>query len=100
MRVDFDNCKENEGPVEGDRKDFDINQFGKVSKALSKNLNKFQINNYKHDAKVTFKLCLGEATLRKSIATEEAAVLATASFYLCELRLMPNQHLNFLIPLT
>ena len=49
MRVEFDNCKENEGPVEGDCKDFPINSFGKTSQQVTKELNRFTINNYKID---------------------------------------------------
>jgi len=86
MRVEFDNCKENEGPVEGDCKDFPINSFGKTSQQVTKELNRFTINNYKIDGLVTFKLCLGQpSTQSKFSVSQEAATLATCSFYLCEL---------------
>jgi hypothetical protein len=86
MRVEFDNCKENEGPVEGDCKDFAINSFGKSSQQISKDLNRFSINSYKIDGLVTFKLCFGQpSTQSKFSVSQEAATLATCSFYLCEL---------------
>ena len=86
MRVEFDNCKENEGPVEGDCKDFAINSYGKSSQQISKDLNRFTINNCKVDGLVTFKLCLGQSSTQSKLsASQEAATLATCSFYLCEL---------------
>ena len=44
MRMEFDNCIENEGPlVGGDSREFEINTFGKIPQISSKNLNRVTI---------------------------------------------------------
>jgi hypothetical protein len=60
MRVEFDNCKENEGPIPGgDRLEFELNAFGKPPSLKSADLKRAKINNTKHDAMITFKMCVG-----------------------------------------
>ena len=102
FRVEFDNCIEYEGPIPGgDRRDYDLNKYGKPRQLTSKNLNKVKINNTRYDAEFRFKLCIGGgAGANKKDRTLEAAVIATAQFHLAELQTMPNQQANLLIPLS
>jgi hypothetical protein len=60
MRIEFENCVENEGPlIGGDSREYEINTFGKVPQIKTKNLNRVTINNLKHDSVISFKLCMG-----------------------------------------
>ena len=60
MRMEFENCVENEGPlIGGDSREYEINTFGKVPQIKTKNLNRVTINNLKHDSVISFKLCMG-----------------------------------------
>lgn len=60
MRIEFDNCRENEGPVTGgDRLEFELNAFGKPPMLKSSDLKRVKINNTKFDSQVIFKLCIG-----------------------------------------
>ena len=100
MRMEFDNCVENEGPlVGGDSREFEINTFGKVPQFKTKNLNRVTINNLKHDSVINFKLCMGQASNKTSQGVSECSEIAVASIVLAEVRQMPNQQLNIMIPL-
>jgi hypothetical protein len=93
MRLEYDNCVENEGPlVGGDSREFEINSFGKVRQVSSKNLNRITINNLKHDAVINFKLCMGQATSnnKTSGGFSECSEIAVASIALAEIKQMPN----------
>ncbi len=75
--MEFDNCLEYEGPVAGgDRREIEVNQFGKPLIVQSKNLNRVTINNTKYDAMVSFKLCLGSGSKTTKAATIEGTVVA------------------------
>ena len=80
MLMEFDNCMEGEGSGM-DRREVEINSFGKPPLIASKALNRVTINNTKHDALISFKLCLGTTNSKKS----EGSVVASASFHLAEL---------------
>jgi hypothetical protein len=67
MRMEFENCVENEGPLMGgDSREYEINTFGKVPQIKTKNLNRVTINNLKHDSVISFKLCMGQASNKTS----------------------------------
>lgn len=97
MRMEYDNCKENVGATL-DHMEFELNSFGKPPMLKSSELKRARINNTKHDASVTFKLCVGGSENKKQ-HTLEAAVLAEAKFHLAEVQTIPNQQLNFFLPL-
>ena len=91
IRMEFDNCVENEGPlVGGDSREFEINTFGKVPQFKTKNLNRVTINNLKHDSVINFKLCMGQASNKTSQGVSECSEIAVASIVLAEVRQMPN----------
>lgn len=98
--MEYDNCVENEGPlIGGDAQEYEINTFGKVPLLKSKNLNRLTINNLKHDSVINFKLCIGQASNKTSQGISECSEIAFASIVLAELRQMPNQQINMMIPL-
>lgn len=89
MRIEFDNCLKNEGPV-SDLREFEINAFGKPPQIITKNLNRIEINNTKFDAAVKFKLCLNSGAKNGGAKSVEGAVVADAEFYIAEIQTMPN----------
>jgi hypothetical protein len=101
MRMEFDNCVEYEGPLpDGDSREFEINTFGKLPIITSKNLNRITINNLKYDSVIKFKLCMGQVSQTKTSSTfSECSEIAVASLALAEVKSMPNQQLNIMIPL-
>ena len=89
MRMEFDNCIENEGPlVGGDSREFEINTFGKIPQVSSKNLNRVTINNLKYDSIIHFKLCMGQASSQNKTTAgfSECSEIAIASIALAEVK--------------
>jgi hypothetical protein len=69
VRMEYESCRPGEGPSPDgscEVHDVEINAFGKPHSIKSKKLNRFEINNTKYDAKVTFKLCLGGTSIASS----------------------------------
>jgi len=102
MRIEYDNCRENEGPVPGgDRLEFELNAFGKPPLLKSTDLKRVKINNTKYDSMVTFKLCIGGSPNggdRRNQFSSEAVVVGEAKFHLAEVQTMANEQLNFFLP--
>jgi hypothetical protein len=93
LRIEYDNCRENEGPVPGGEKfEFELNAFGKPPTLRSSELKRVKINNTKFDSLVTLKLCIGGSPNGdRKHSSLEAVVVAEAKFHLAEVQTLSNQ---------
>ncbi|CDW88085.1 c2 domain-containing protein [Stylonychia lemnae] len=101
--IEYENCKEFEGDIM-ESKIYDVDSRGKKLKPFMDNLT---INNTKFDNKIIFKLCIDNSGVQTNnnqnydanTLNNSLVVLAQTSLYLAEVQTLPNQTLNFFVPL-